>query len=148
MIKSIIFWLLLQSALIYAQTDWVKWDAVEVSYKISNASSKNIITQNQSSGSGIFSFLRNTYAFFISDLDGNNCPFYPSCSHFFVQAVSGSGLLKGSLMFADRFTRDLNFFKSKNSYPIHRIGKFYDPVSNYTLNEQMIDLVLSRNRGD
>lgn len=136
------------STLSYAQTDWVRWDAVEVSYKISNASSKNIITQKQSSGSGIISFLRNTYALFISDLDGDNCPFYPSCSHFFVQAVSESGMIKGPLMFADRFMRDLNFFKSKNSYPIHRIGKFYDPVANYTLNEQMIEITPIGNIGD
>lgn len=136
------------STLSYAQTDWVKWDAVEVSYKISNASSKNIITQKQSSGSGIISLLRNTYAFFISDLDGDNCPFYPSCSHFFVQAVSEFGMIKGPLMFADRFMRDFNFFKGKNSYPIHRIGKFYDPVSNYTLNEQMIEITPIGSIGD
>ncbi|MBS3945048.1 MAG: membrane protein insertion efficiency factor YidD [Melioribacter sp.] len=148
MIKSIIFCLLLVPTLSKAQTDWVKWDAVEVSYKISNASSKNIITQKQNTGSGIISFLRNIYGFFISELDGDNCPFYPSCSHFFVQAISESGMIKGPLMFADRFIRDLNFFKGKNSYPIHRIGKFYDPVSNYTLNEQMIEIALSGNGGD
>ncbi len=136
------------STLSYAQTDWVKWNAVEVSYKISNASSKNIITQKQSSGSGIISLLRNTYAFFISDLDGDNCPFYPSCSHFFVQAVSESGLIKGTLMFADRFMRDLNFFKNKNSYPLHQFGKFYDPVSNYKLNEQIIELIPNGNSGN
>ncbi len=136
------------STLSYAQTDWVKWDAVEVSYKISNASSKIIITQKQSPDSGIISFLRNTYAFFISDLDGDNCPFYPSCSHFFVQAISESGMIKGPLMFADRFMRDLNFFKSKNNYPIHRIGKFHDPVSNYTLNEQVIEITPIGSIGD
>jgi putative component of membrane protein insertase Oxa1/YidC/SpoIIIJ protein YidD len=129
----------------YTQTDWVKWEAEEVSFSVNQPPNKNAQPQSQELGSGIMKFIRNIYAFFISDLDGDNCPFYPSCSHFFVQAVGEAGLIKGSLMFADRFIRDLNFFKSLNSYPVHQSGKFFDPVGNYSLEPRRIKYIPSKN---
>ncbi len=84
--------------------------------------------------------VRNIYGFLISDLDGDNCPFYPSCSHFFVRAVRQTNLLQGSLMFADRFTRDSNIFKDLSQYPVRVHGRLYDPVFLYTLDSTQIDI--------
>ena len=86
----------------------------------------------------MLSSLRNIYYFFISDLDGDNCPFYPTCSAFFIQSIKETDLFIGGLMFADRFTRDLNLLKGINHYPIKKSGKFFDPPYNYTLNSQKI----------
>lgn len=122
----------------YAQTDWVRWDAEVIPYKIGDTTDRFKANENRNSGAGIISFLRNTYGFFISDLDGDNCPFYPSCSNFFVQSVAEVGLIKGSLMFSDRFIRDMNLFKSKNHYSIHKSGKYFDPPINYTLVQEKI----------
>lgn len=122
----------------YSQTDWVKWDAEVISYKIGDQTNRFKGNENKTYDSGIISLLRNTYAFFISDLDGDNCPFYPSCSNFFVQSVAETGLIKGSLMFSDRFMRDMNLFKGKSHYPIHKSGKYFDPPINYTLLEEKI----------
>lgn len=132
------FFLLIACKNNYAQSDWIKWDAVVISYNIGDKTDRFKINENRTSDSGIISLLRNTYALFISDLDGDNCPFYPSCSNFFVQSIAEAGLIKGSLMFSDRFMRDMNLFKGKNRYPIHKTGKFYDPSNNYTLLQEKI----------
>lgn len=118
-----------------AQTDWVKWGVVQVSYEIKNSDA-------QTNGSGFMASLRKGYKFLISNHDGDNCPFYPSCSQFYVEAVNNSGFVKGTLMFADRFTRDLNFFKGWKHYPIDdKTGKFFDPSYNYTLNPNAIQFL-------
>jgi hypothetical protein len=36
------------------------------------------------------------YQYFISPSLGNNCRFYPSCSHYSLQAVEKYGLVKGA----------------------------------------------------
>ncbi|MBU0475828.1 MAG: membrane protein insertion efficiency factor YidD [Bacteroidetes bacterium] len=84
------------------------------------------------------SFMQQSYSFLISDLDGDNCPFYPTCSSFFVQSVNETNIIKGTLMFADRFTRDSNIFKSRSHYPKHISGKLFDPIQNYLLTDSTI----------
>lgn len=118
-----------------AQTDWVKWGAEQVAYEIKN-------NKEQTRNAGLLASVQSAYKFLISDHDGDNCPFYPSCSQFYVEAVNNSGFVKGTLMFADRFTRDLNFFKGWKHYPIDRkTGKFFDPAYNYTLNPNAIQFL-------
>lgn len=125
---------------ICSQTDWVKWDAKQVSYKLPSVNNHQYGIDNSSLGMTILSFFRNAYYFFISDLDGDNCPFSPTCSQFFLQSVKETSIFKGTLMFADRFTRDLNLFKGSDHYPINSSYKFLDPVNNYTLHSEKIKL--------
>ena len=70
------------------------------------------------------SFL-NLYWILFSDVDGENCPFSPSCSQYLRESVRESGLITGMLQFADRFTRDVTPIKT-GLYPV-RNGKLYDP---------------------
>ncbi|MEG8947647.1 membrane protein insertion efficiency factor YidD [Rosettibacter firmus] len=109
-----------------AQSDWIKWDKVVVSYKIHNESNSS-----QKNEKDALTFSKAIYNFFISDLDGDNCPFNPSCSEFFIEAVRKTDILQGTLIFVDRFTRELNLFKRINGYPKLMNGKLYDPVTNY-----------------
>ena len=128
--KNIVIILML-SSLLKAQTDWIKWGKNEATYSIKLE--KNYAETKIDSKNNLIVHLKNFYSFFISDYDGDNCPFSPSCSEFFVQAVRETNLIKGTLMFVDRFTRDINFFKGTLHYPRIKNGKFYDPVNNYTL---------------
>jgi putative component of membrane protein insertase Oxa1/YidC/SpoIIIJ protein YidD len=80
----------------------------------------------------------NGYWFFISGVDGDNCPFQPSCSSFFVESVKETNLIQGILMFADRFTRDINFYKREEHYPRAGNGRYFDPASLYTLKKEKI----------
>ncbi len=137
-LPSLLFLLFLNCNLI-AQTDWERWGKAEPSYQIKTEKYEDETrVENPGITAGALSLLRKAYAFFISDLDGDNCPFYPSCSNFYVQSVKESGIIKGTLMFADRFTRDMNILKSETHYPRHTSGRFYDPPRNYTLWEDKI----------
>ena len=137
MIRFLFIFFLL-SGLLLAQTDWQKWDEQQVSYELSAQMKHDYTIDNSSFGITLLSAARNLYYFFISDLDGDNCAFSPSCSAFFIQAVKETSIFKGTLMFADRFTRDLNFFKGLNYYPLLPTNKYFDPAYNYTLYNQKI----------
>ena len=144
--RRIVFliFVLIASAL-SAQTEWVKWEAKTVSYEIKTGSDSQTAAAVSGTDAKILSAARKVYRFMFSDLDGDNCPFYPSCSQFYVDAVKETDLLKGTLMFVDRFTRDVNFFKGLNHYPVYKNNKFFDPAYNYCLNPQKINLQLPDN---
>lgn len=116
----------------YAQTetDWQRWGAAQPEYRMKTVPAAD--DPDKSGGRGLFGLLRGAYRIFISDLDGDNCPFSPSCSAFFVSSVTEAGLIKGMLMFSDRFTRDVNLIKF-GLYPVASNGRFYDPPENYIL---------------
>ncbi len=122
-----------------AQNDWTRWEAAEVSYELKSVDKKNYEFEPDSFSGLLMSSMKNIYYFTFSDLDGDNCPFYPSCSNFYVSAVKQTNIFQGTLMFADRFTRDSNLFKSRNHYKYYSHGKFLDPVEIYTLNENIKD---------
>jgi putative component of membrane protein insertase Oxa1/YidC/SpoIIIJ protein YidD len=138
--KQLIFLILLLCfASVYAQTDWAKWDKSNVSYLRSSEHKKRSYSF---SGNNLpetsIKIFTSAYWFFISYVDGDNCPFQPSCSSFLIDAVKETNLIQGTLMFFDRFTRDLNVFNRANKYPRVGISHFYDPVQLYTLSENKI----------
>jgi putative component of membrane protein insertase Oxa1/YidC/SpoIIIJ protein YidD len=85
--------------------------------------------------------LINTYWIFISDLDGDNCPFHPSCSSFFLESIEETNLIQGTLMFFDRFTRDSNPVNREEHYPVYKNYRFYDPPKLYTLSKEKIQII-------
>lgn len=123
-----------------AQTDWRRWGAHEVSFELPQIEKKDYSIDRSGFVPSTVSIFKNTYYFLISDLDGDNCPFHPTCSNFFVESVKETNIFQGALMFADRFTRDINFFK-KGHYPFYKTGKFYDPVENYKLSLNEIKVI-------
>ena len=127
---------------INAQTDWQRWSANEVSYELPQFEKKDYSFDRSGFITSTISVFKNTYYFLISDLDGDNCPFHTTCSNFFVQSVKTTNIFQGSLMFADRFTRDLNLFK-KGNYPYSKNGKYYDSVQNYKLLQNEINYIPS-----
>jgi len=118
----------------FSQTDWESWNKAENNYQLPNNFRHRDYSFDSDNPAKFFvKSLTNTYWFFISDVDGDNCPFSPSCSSFFVQSVEETNIAKATLMFFDRFTRDLNIFK-KGHYPRTEDGYFYDPPVLYSLN--------------
>ncbi len=124
---------ILFAGIISAQTDWVKWEKTEADYEISVHPQHPYSIDDSGVGSVIVSSLQISYSAIISDVDGENCPFYPTCSSFYVHSIKETNIFQGTLMFADRFTRDSNLFKGKTHYPIHSSGRYYDPTYNYYL---------------
>jgi len=136
--KSLLVICLLLCSSLSAQPERERWTKAEVSYKLPPPASRIYRISTSSFGSTVETSFMFTYKFFISDLDGDNCAFHPSCSNFFVESVRETNIFKGALMFGDRFMRDTNFLKRNGYYPRHRSGRFYDPVHNYTLNKSEV----------
>lgn len=128
------------TGILFAQTDWNKWGKANYSYEIPVENNKRDFSLGNNFGEAALKTFVDVYWFFISDLDGNNCSFNPTCSAFFLEAVKETNIFQGFLMFADRFTRDSNFYKF-NHYPKAKNGFFYDPPSIYNLNEKEISFI-------
>ena len=129
----IIFLLLFFSTNLFSQTDWKKWGKAKIDYILKdNYRHRDYNFNSNNAGKFVVKSFINAYWFFVSDLDGDNCPFRPSCSAFFLDAVKETNIFQGTLMFFDRFTRDTNIFK-EGKYPLEKLGYYYDPSSLYTL---------------
>ena len=50
-------------------------------------------------------FFIRTYQLLLSPLLGHNCRFYPSCSHYAIEAIEGHGPLKGAWLALRRVLR-------------------------------------------
>lgn len=140
--------LLCFSSLSIAQIETHKWEAKRVDYLLQTDERKLTSVQTNNVSTFFVSSTQVIYHKLFSEYDGDNCPFYPSCSTFFVHAVDSSNVIIGSLLFADRFTRDLNFFKGFESYPIHKSGKFHDSVEKYISITHKTQLVTKKSRYD
>ncbi|GBD90121.1 hypothetical protein BMS3Abin04_00837 [bacterium BMS3Abin04] len=145
--KKVIIIALLFYFNINAQTDRHKWQPVNKVYQLKQDNGRDYSLDKHSAGSFLLTGIRDIYWLTFSDLDGDNCPFHPTCSTFFVKSVKKTNIVQGALMFADRFTRDSNLFKGKDHYKRDETGKLYDPVNNYTLNEKQIIYIETGSKG-
>ncbi len=127
---------------IYSQTDWVRWEKSDLTYQLkNNYLEREYDLSIESVSDVIVKPVINAYWFFVSDVDGANCPFQPSCSSFLVQSIKETNVFQGVVMFFDRFTRDTNIFGRHEHYPRYGKNHFYDPVSLYTLEEENINYI-------
>ena len=94
----------------------------ERSYGIEKGSLSNIFVDR----------FTHAYWILISDVDGDNCPFSPSCSSFFVESVKETNIFQGTLMFADRLTRDTNFLTVSIIIHLQKTAAFM--MSHQTIN--------------
>lgn len=67
------------------------------------------------------------YKKFITNQDTTNCPFYPSCSQYMLEAVSKNGIA-GFIQGIERLKRCTATEHKRNLYPTMENGKHYDPV--------------------
>ncbi len=126
----------------YAQTDWQKWGKKNISYQIQD----NLLKRDFNFDSGnpvnlTLKSLADAYWFLISDVDGDNCAFRPTCSSFFLESVKETNIVQGTLMFFDRFTRDMDIFTRSGFYPGTPDNHLYDPPENYRLQPGLIKYI-------
>jgi hypothetical protein len=70
------------------------------------------------------------YQKFITHVDGDRCPMYPTCSVYSTQAFRKHGPVIGVVMTADRLLHELD---EQRYVPLRQVGnrlRFDDPVSN------------------
>lgn len=141
--KNLVLYLvLLVNLSILSQTDWVRWAKSDPSYKIP----QEVIVREydlsiDSPSDIVIKPLINAYWFLISDVDGANCPFHPTCSSFLVASIKETNIFQGTLMFFDRFTRDTNIIGRSEHYPLFGKYHFYDPIDLYTLKVERIEII-------
>ncbi|MGD8781650.1 MAG: membrane protein insertion efficiency factor YidD [Ignavibacteria bacterium] len=123
---------------LFAQDEWEKWGEEKISYELPKIEKREYKIDKSNLGMKMLSGMQNAYYFLISDLDGDNCPFRPTCSSFWVKSVKETNIFQGSLMFSDRFVRDLNVFKA-GLYPVHKSGHYYDPPQNYSMDFNRVE---------
>jgi len=122
----------------FCQLESLKWTKQEISYaKPDSYEEHHYSFHADDTGEFIKKSFINAYWFFISDVDGDNCLFRPSCSTFFIDATEETNIFQGTLMFSDRLMRDFNPFKNYH-YPKDKSGHYYDPSINYSLSSQKI----------
>ena len=126
----------------FCQIENLKWQKADITYeKQVHFEKRNYSFESENAGEFVTKSLVNAYWFFISDVDGDNCAFHPSCSSFFMHATEETNIFQGTLMFSDRLTRDLNPIK-KNRYPMDKNGRYFNPAGNYTLENKEIEYLL------
>lgn len=122
---------------LFSQSDWNRWGKADFHYsKNPKENKRNYSLEGNNAGETLVKSAMIVYWVTFSDLDGDNCPFTPTCSSFFIQSVKETNIVQGTLMFFDRFTRDMNIFERYKHYPVIKNDHFYDPTSLYTLNEK------------
>ncbi len=132
--KYILISIIFLPALLSAQTELQKWGKADISYQVKSPYTERSYGIEKGTVTDVLvTSLTHAYWIFISDVDGDNCPFSPSCSSFFVESVKETNILQGTLMFADRLTRDTNFFNRQHHYPYAANGRLFDIPSNYEL---------------
>ena len=120
----------------------MKWEKADFRYEQPvEQTRRDYSFEAGNAGEFLIKSIANAYWFFISDVDGDNCPFRPSCSTFFIESVAETNIPHGTLMFFDRFTRDMNVFKKHKHYPRVSSGFYYDPPELYTLNKNRIEYI-------
>ncbi len=67
---------------------------------------------------------------YISPVDGDRCPMYPTCAAYSLQVIKKHGFFIGFVMTAGRLIHENN---EMDDAPLIKVGnkcRFYDPVSN------------------
>lgn len=133
--KLLIVILIVCSFSAFSQNESFRWEKAEFLYRIDDSNEiRNISFDSDDQFELITKSFVYSYKLLISDVDGDNCPFHPSCSSFLLDAVEETNIFTGTLMFFDRFTRDASFIGRNLRYPVHKSGKLYDPVHFYIFN--------------
>lgn len=134
--KLFIILILFLSSSAFSQYEKVIWEKADISYRNEvQLNEREYSYESRDPFNLVFKTAINAYWFLVSDLDGDNCPFHPSCSAFLLEAVNDTDYFQGILMFFDRFTRDASFIGRSIRYPRHKSGKLYDPVYSYKLSK-------------
>jgi len=69
----------------------------------------------------VLKFLIRAYQLVLSPMLGPSCRFYPSCSHYAIEAIESHGALRGTWLSAKRICR---------CHPFHPGG--FDPVPHHS----------------
>jgi len=67
---------------------------------------------------------------YISPVDGDRCPCYPTCSDYSRQAIAKHGLLVGGVMTFDRLLHEGDEVHRVPRVRVYGTDRYYDPLEN------------------
>ena len=67
---------------------------------------------------------------YISPVDGDRCPCYPTCSQYSVDAIRKHGVLVGTVMTFDRLIHESDEIRRVPAIKVFGSYRYYDPVEN------------------
>lgn len=72
----------------------------------------------------------NLFSKYISPVDGDRCPCYPTCSDYARQAIRKHGLITGFVMTFDRLLHEGDEVHRVSRVRVYGTERYYDPVEN------------------
>ena len=67
---------------------------------------------------------------YISPVDGDRCPSYPSCSQYSLEAIQKHGAIVGLVMTFDRLIHESDEIRTAPPVKVYDSYRYYDPVEN------------------
>ncbi len=83
-----------------------------------------------SAGQRVAEGLIRFYMKYISPVDGDRCPSYPTCSQYALDAFRKHGALWGSILIFDRLIHESDEVYRAPLYYVNGRYRYYDPVEN------------------
>jgi uncharacterized protein len=102
------------------------WPKETSSIGVKEQARSESLSSGQRAVGGVFRFFQE----YISPVDGDRCPSYPTCSQYAQEAVRKHGVLIGLVMTFDRLIHESD---ETRRAPLIRAGesyRYYDPVEN------------------
>jgi putative membrane protein insertion efficiency factor len=110
-----------------ADKNFSPWDFNQTGIK----ERKNASAESSSSAGG--ALLIGAVRFYqrhLSPVLGNQCPMYPSCSAYSIEAIKKHGFFMGTMMMTDRLIRESTEMELSPMIKVHDEFRYYDPVTN------------------
>lgn len=132
----ILFFLVLAAAVppVHSQS-WGPWSASSDAPALQDQTDRDIpstvrASSHEHSIAGTpFIWMMKGYQQYISPVDGDRCPMYPTCSQYSIEAIRKHGPVLGIIMTVDRLMHEAD---EREFAPVKKIGnryRFLDPVA-------------------
>ncbi|MCO4745626.1 MAG: membrane protein insertion efficiency factor YidD [Proteobacteria bacterium] len=108
-----------------AESDWGPWGD-----RWAPVGDVEAVERHEHEPAGAFESLYRWYRQ-LPDKSAGGCPYYPTCSGYFILNVRENGPLLAGLYTWDRLMREYPFMEKADHYPLvtpHGTPRFYDPV--------------------
>jgi hypothetical protein len=86
--------------------------------------------ESLSAGQRAVGGLLRIFQVYISPVDGDRCPSYPTCSQYAREAVRKHGAMIGLMMTCDRLIHETDEIRRAPLIRVHGSYRYYDPVEN------------------